>query len=118
MEIALDLAMVAKGIAMGLPLATVAGRRDVMERVARGEVWYGSTYNTHPVVMAANATVAHLERERACEYGHLFALGDRRRVAHGTSPPRTPKPTARRRWTRPSRAAHNSGLNIMHGDTT
>src|SRR5439155_8284246 len=57
-----DLATFAKGIAAGFPLSAIAGRRDIMDLIARGVVLHGGTYNTHPVVMAAaNATVKHLE---------------------------------------------------------
>ncbi len=75
-----DLATYAKGIAAGLPLAAVAGKRELMDLIVNGSVLHGGTYNTHPLVMAgANAAVAYLERERDTVYPRLFAMGDRLR---------------------------------------
>jgi glutamate-1-semialdehyde 2,1-aminomutase len=75
-----DLATFAKGIAAGFPLSALAGKRGLMEMIARGEVLHGGTYNTHPVVMAAaNATVELLERERGRIYPHLAQMGERLR---------------------------------------
>jgi glutamate-1-semialdehyde 2,1-aminomutase len=76
-----DLATFAKGIAAGFPLSALAGKRALMEMIARGEVLHGGTYNTHPVVMAAaNATVELLERERERIYPNLAQMGERLRA--------------------------------------
>lgn len=75
-----DLATFAKGIAAGFPLSALAGRREILDLITRGVVLHGGTYNTHPTAMAAaNATVNHLECNRAQVYAHLFALGERLR---------------------------------------
>jgi glutamate-1-semialdehyde 2,1-aminomutase len=76
-----DLATYAKGLAAGLPLSAIAGRRELMDLITTGQVLHGGTYNTHPVVMAgANAGVKYLEENKAQVYPHLYALGDRLRA--------------------------------------
>ena len=55
------LAVFAKAIASGFPVAAVAGRADIMDLCARGVV-HGGTYNGQAVAMAA--CVATLERLR------------------------------------------------------
>lgn len=71
-----DLATFAKALGAGYPISAVAGRRDVMELVARNEVPYLGTYNTSSVVVAA-AIAALDELSRPGTYERLFALGDR-----------------------------------------
>lgn len=48
-----DLAVFAKAIANGFPVAAVAGRSATMDRLATREVLHGGTYNAQPVAMAA-----------------------------------------------------------------
>lgn len=56
-----DLAVFAKAIANGFPIAAVAGRADLMDLCQNGVVHSG-TYNAHPVcVAAASATLSILE---------------------------------------------------------
>jgi glutamate-1-semialdehyde 2,1-aminomutase len=52
-----DLATYGKAIAAGMPLSAVAGRRDVLELVARGDVPHVGTFNCSPPAAAA-ATAA------------------------------------------------------------
>jgi glutamate-1-semialdehyde 2,1-aminomutase len=76
-----DLATFAKGLAAGLPLAAIGGKREIMDLITRGAVLHGGTYNTHPLVMAgANAAVRILERDRDTIYPHLYAMGERLRT--------------------------------------
>lgn len=49
-----DLVVLAKAIAGGLPLAAVAGKKDIIELMTRG-VAHSGTYNGNPVVLAAAA---------------------------------------------------------------
>ncbi|MBV9539047.1 MAG: aminotransferase class III-fold pyridoxal phosphate-dependent enzyme [Acidisphaera sp.] len=57
-----DLAVFAKALANGFPVAAVAGRRDLMMQVAEG-VLHGGTYNGQAVCMAACvATLNELRR--------------------------------------------------------
>ena len=56
-----DLAVFAKAMASGYPIAALAGRRDLMELTGKA-VLHGGTYNANVVsIAAANATLAVLE---------------------------------------------------------
>ncbi|HWL66965.1 MAG TPA: aspartate aminotransferase family protein [Geminicoccus sp.] len=55
-----DLATFAKAIANGFSVAALAGRADLMDRLAGGGILHGGTYNAQAVAMAA--TVATLRR--------------------------------------------------------
>ncbi len=55
-----DLATFAKAIANGFSVAAVAGRAELMDRLATGGIIHGGTYNAQAVNMAA--TVATLKR--------------------------------------------------------
>src|SRR3546814_11077073 len=48
-----DLAIFAKAIANGFPVAAVAGRGDLLDRLAPGGLIPGATSNAHPVNTAA-----------------------------------------------------------------
>jgi len=77
-----DLATFGKAVASGHPIGILAGRRDLMERLARtgeGSVFMGGTFNgTPPSVAAMLATIGELARDGT--YERLFALGDRMRA--------------------------------------
>jgi glutamate-1-semialdehyde 2,1-aminomutase len=76
-----DLTTMGKAIANGFPLAAVAGRRELMERLTTnpaGDVHFGGTYNGNAVAVEAGlATIEQLEDSSVHE--HVFALGDRMR---------------------------------------
>jgi glutamate-1-semialdehyde 2,1-aminomutase len=48
-----DLAIFAKAIANGFPVAAIVGRADLLDRFATGGVLHGGTFNAQPVTMAA-----------------------------------------------------------------
>jgi glutamate-1-semialdehyde 2,1-aminomutase len=77
-----DLTTMGKAIANGLPLAAIAGRRELMERYTThpaGDVHYGGTFNGNAVAVEAGiATIEQLEDGRVHE--HLYALGERMRA--------------------------------------
>jgi glutamate-1-semialdehyde 2,1-aminomutase len=80
-----DLAVFAKAIASGFPVAAVTGRADIMELCSHGVV-HGGTYNGQAVAMAA--CVATLERlrqpgtyERIEEQGRRLMDGTRTRLS-------------------------------------
>ncbi|MEU3597739.1 aspartate aminotransferase family protein [Streptomyces sp. NPDC006798] len=81
-----DLAVFSKALGGGLPIAAFAGRRHVMEPVARGEVKHGGTYNASPLcATAALVTLRRLNRPGVTR--HIEAAGLRlmetiRRAAH------------------------------------
>jgi glutamate-1-semialdehyde 2,1-aminomutase len=65
-----DLALFAKAIANGFPVAALCGRADLMNLMAHGGVMHGGTFNAQPVAMAAMlATQAALTPERFDEAG-------------------------------------------------
>lgn len=71
-----DLAVFAKAVANGFPLALVAGKKEIMSC----GVHPTGTFNGNPVsVAAALATISELEKENV--YSHLDALG--RQLAEG-----------------------------------
>ena len=74
-----DLAVYAKAIGGGMPLAAFAGRRDIFEPVAANIVKHGGTYNGNPICAAAGlATLRKLAREDVQEQlrGHGELLID------------------------------------------
>ncbi|MBI2755628.1 MAG: aspartate aminotransferase family protein [Chloroflexi bacterium] len=77
-----DLTTLGKAIANGYPLAAVAGRADLMDRFNTrpgGDVFFGGTFNGHPMALAA--AMATIERlEDGSIYRRLYRLGDRMRA--------------------------------------
>ncbi|MET8699539.1 aspartate aminotransferase family protein [Kitasatospora sp. NPDC004723] len=86
-----DLAVYAKALGGGLPIAAFAGRREVMERLATGHTKHGGTYNASPLcATAALATLRELRRPEVT--AHIDATGRRimetiRRAAHDRGVP-------------------------------
>lgn len=73
-----DLACFAKGMANGLPLAAVVGRREVMQAAERSLITV--TYGGEALSLAACVAVVRVYREQDV-IGHLWAMG--RRLAEG-----------------------------------
>ena len=73
-----DLAIYAKAVAAGFPLALVAGRRDVLDILADKGVMHGGTYNGNVQSMAAAlAALDELERDDGAAYRALEQRGTR-----------------------------------------
>ena len=76
-----DLAIFAKAIANGFPVAAITGRADLMDMFATGGVLHGGTFNSQPVTMAAMvATQSALtpeHYERTSTYGTRLQNGVR-----------------------------------------
>jgi glutamate-1-semialdehyde 2,1-aminomutase len=76
-----DLTTLGKAIANGFPLAAVAGKRTLMERLTTnpaGDVHFGGTYNGNAVAVEAGlATIEELEI--GAVHDRVFALGERMR---------------------------------------
>ena len=73
-----DLAIYAKAVAAGFPLAMVAGRRDVMHTLMDKGVMHGGTYNGNVQSMAAAiAALEELERDDGAVYDSLERRGTR-----------------------------------------
>jgi len=48
-----DLTTLAKAMAAGFPAAAIGGKNEIMDLIANGEVMYGGTYNSNPIVTSA-----------------------------------------------------------------
>jgi glutamate-1-semialdehyde 2,1-aminomutase len=73
-----DLAIYAKAVAAGFPLAMVSGRRDVMDTLLDKGVMHGGTYNGNVQSMAAAiAALDELERDDGAVYRVLEQRGSR-----------------------------------------
>lgn len=74
-----DLAIFAKAVAAGFPLALVAGQRDIMEVISpKGGVMHGGTYNGNVQSMAAGlAALDVLTADGAAIYRGMEARGER-----------------------------------------
>ena len=71
-----DLAVFAKALASGFPIAAVAGRRDLFDGVADGSILHGGTFNGYPVgLAAAAATIRTLADPSAGVYETIDARG-------------------------------------------
>jgi glutamate-1-semialdehyde 2,1-aminomutase len=73
-----DLAIYAKAVAAGFPLAMVAGRREVMDTLLDRGVMHGGTYNGNVQSMAASlAALDELERDDGAVYRAMEQRGVR-----------------------------------------
>jgi 4-aminobutyrate aminotransferase len=82
-----DVMTVAKGIASGLPLSAVVGKREIMERWPEGA--HGTTFGGNPVSCAASAaTIKAIEEENLLEKSQRMAdrAMRRLRIMAGYSP--------------------------------
>ncbi len=71
-----DLTTLAKAMASGFPVAAVGGKRDIMDLITRGEVMYGGTYNSNPIV--TSSVIATMEELRKPGlYARMNALGEK-----------------------------------------
>ena len=69
-----DLATFGKAMANGFPIACLAGKRHLMESIAKLEVNHSGTYNANVMVTAAAvATIRELQR---LDYQHIHQLGE------------------------------------------
>lgn len=70
-----DLAALGKGMANGMPLSAVVGRKDVMQLIDEG-VFVSLTFGGETLSLAAGlATIAELERRNA--FDHFWKLGEK-----------------------------------------
>lgn len=73
-----DLAVYAKAVGAGLPLSVLAGKREYMSWIARGEVVHAGTLNGNPLCLAAaQAALQFLEDNAAEVYPRLHEFGQR-----------------------------------------
>lgn len=63
-----DMSLFGKAMANGYPISAVCGRRDIMKKLADGEVFISSTFFPNSLeIVAALKTIEILERERVCD---------------------------------------------------
>jgi glutamate-1-semialdehyde 2,1-aminomutase len=75
-----DLAVFGKALGGGLPVSAVAGRRPLMDLIARHEVVHAGTFNGNPIALAAaHATLEVLSADGGAIYPRLRQLGGRLR---------------------------------------
>ena len=73
-----DLAVFAKALAGGFPLAALVGKREIMDLFHSAGVMHGGTYNANVMSVAAGlATVNELERNNGEAYLRMNAAGER-----------------------------------------
>ena len=71
-----DLTTLAKAMAAGFPAAAVGGRNEIMDLIAQGEVMYGGTYNSNPVITSSViATLTELSKPGV--YERMNGLGEK-----------------------------------------
>jgi glutamate-1-semialdehyde 2,1-aminomutase len=71
-----DLTTLAKAMAAGFPAAAVGGCNEIMDLIAQGEVMYGGTYNSNPVV--TSSVIATLnELSKPGVYERMNGLGEK-----------------------------------------
>jgi glutamate-1-semialdehyde 2,1-aminomutase len=78
-----DLTTLAKSMGNGFPVAAVVGRQALMRRfMPEGDVFFGGTFNGHPVGLAATLATIELLEDGAA-HRRMFQLGDRLRRGLG-----------------------------------
>ncbi len=71
-----DLAVFAKAVAAGFPLAVLAGKREIMELLDTRKVMHGGTYNSNVAAVAAGlATLKELTRDDGAGFEAMHARG-------------------------------------------
>lgn len=68
-----DLSTFSKALANGVPLAAVCGREDVLQEfMPEGDVWFGATFNAHPLALSvADLVLDRVDDEFAETIGAL-----------------------------------------------
>jgi glutamate-1-semialdehyde 2,1-aminomutase len=73
-----DVAVYAKALAGGYPLAMLIGREDAMQPIASHAVDHGGTYNSNTISMSAlEASLEHIMADSEAFYNDLNAKGQR-----------------------------------------
>ena len=71
-----DLAVYAKALGAGYPIAALAGKREIMELIGRGDVLHGGSYNTNVIsTVAALHTLDELALNDGAAYREMERLG-------------------------------------------
>jgi glutamate-1-semialdehyde 2,1-aminomutase len=71
-----DVAVFGKAMGGGFPISMVAGKREVMEKVADGTILHAGTLNANvPSMTAVAVSLEKLEEDGGAIYRHLFRVG-------------------------------------------
>jgi len=71
-----DLAVYAKALGAGYPIAALAGKREIMQLIGRGDVLHGGSYNSNVVsTIAALHALEELDRDDGAAYLEMERLG-------------------------------------------
>ncbi|MFP9190166.1 aminotransferase class III-fold pyridoxal phosphate-dependent enzyme [Natronosalvus vescus] len=70
-----DLACFAKGMANGYPISALAGKREYMEVLSRGDFFYSMTYAGEAASLAATKASITVQREENV-HDHIFTVGE------------------------------------------
>ena len=71
-----DLCTYGKALGGGVPIAAIAGKREVLEMVSPGKMVFGGTYNANSLSLAgAYANLQILSENGGAVYGNLHGLG-------------------------------------------
>ncbi len=72
-----DLAVYAKALGAGYPIAALAGKREIMQLIGRGDVLHGGSYNTNVVsTIAALHALEELDRDDGAAYLEMERQGN------------------------------------------
>jgi glutamate-1-semialdehyde 2,1-aminomutase len=72
-----DITTFGKGLGAGLPVAAIAGRRDIMAALRGGRILHYGTQNANPLLLAVVRKSLDLLRDNNCAaFAHLDALAD------------------------------------------
>lgn len=72
-----DLATFGKAVAAGFPLSVVAGRRKIMDLIAKGRVVHAGSFNGNPIALAAaDAALKFLAARRGAQLKRVRKLGE------------------------------------------
>ena len=67
-----DIATFAKGVAGGIPLAALGGKKEILDLLLEGKVIGAGTFNASPFLLAAGlATIKILEKDNGAIYKHI-----------------------------------------------
>lgn len=73
-----DIAVYAKAISAGIPLACVAGKKPFMDMITEQKAMYPGTYNGNPIALAGGlAAISELQRDKGKVYQYLFHHGEK-----------------------------------------
>jgi glutamate-1-semialdehyde 2,1-aminomutase len=72
-----DITVLSKALGGGLPISAFGASRELMDTIARGELFHGGVYSGNAMAMAgADAVLSEILENGPAIYSHLEAIGD------------------------------------------